>query len=176
MREEKAIRAYIGLGGNIGDPAASMAAALSALDAHEGVSVVAVSSLYRTPPWGVTDQPDFLNAVAAVDTTLSARALLDLCLSIERDLKRVRAKRWGPRAIDIDILLYGDAALDEEGLQVPHPRMAERAFVIVPLAEIAGKQDILGRTANMRLAALDSTGIVRMPGGGKWWRRGFTGR
>lgn len=169
-RNKNTIRAYIGLGGNLGDPAAAMAAALRALEGHERVSVAAVSSLYRTPPWGVTEQPDFLNAVAAIDTVLTARELLDLCLSTERALKRVRTQRWGPRAIDIDVLLFGDAVIGEQGLQVPHPRMAERAFVIAPLAEIAPQADVRGTAAAALLAGLDLTGIVRLPGGGEWWR------
>lgn len=172
MGWKDAKRAWLGLGGNLGDPAAAMAAALQALDGHAAVSVVAVSSLYRTPPWGVTDQPDFLNAVVAVDTALTARQLLDLCLETERRLKRVRAGRWGPRVIDIDILLYGDEAIDEEGLQVPHPRMASRAFVLVPLAEIVPDLRIAGESVAARLADLDAGGIERLPGGRDWWRRG----
>src|SRR5262245_38391899 len=113
-----------------------MAGALRMLDAHPNCVVVSVSSLYRTPPWGKTDQPDFLNAAAAVRTTLSPRGLLDLCLETERKLKRVRAERWGPRLIDMDLLIFGDRTIDEEGLVLPHPRMLERAFVLVPLAEI----------------------------------------
>jgi len=166
-----ATRAYIGLGGNLGDPAAAMAAALQALDAQGGLVVVAVSSLYRTPPWGVTDQPDFLNAVAALDTRLSARELLQACLDTERALKRVRDVRWGPRTIDLDILLYGDEWIDEEGLQVPHPRMTERAFVMAPLAEIAPNMIVGTKTAAEWLPSLDLGGIVRLPGGGGWWRR-----
>lgn len=170
MAGEGTTRAFLGLGGNLGDPAAAMAAALRALDGHAGVSVAAVSSLYRTPPWGVTDQPDFLNAVAAVDTRLSARQLLDLCLEVERGLKRVRGERWGPRVIDIDILLFGDERVDEEGLQLPHPRMTGRAFVLVPLAEIAPDLRIGGKSAVEHLAALDAGGIERLPGGREWWR------
>lgn len=165
------VRAYLGLGGNLGDPAAAMASALRALDANAAVSVVAVSSLYRTPPWGKTDQPDFMNAVAAVDTTLSPRALLDLCLETERALKRVRVERWGPRVIDMDILLFGSERINEEGLQVPHPRMGERAFVLAPLAEIAPDVIVDGETAAGRLAGVDTAGIDRLPGGSDWWRR-----
>ena len=164
------MRAYIGLGGNLGDPAAAMAAALRALDADPGIKVAAVSSLYRTPPWGVTDQPDFLNAVAALDTKLPPRALLEACLDAERALKRVRGLRWGPRTIDLDILLYGDARIAEEGLQVPHPRMEGRAFVIAPLAEIAPGVSVGAKTAAEWLPLLDLSGIVRLPGGGGWWR------
>ena len=171
MNEEGTTRAWLGLGGNLGDPANAMSAALRALDAHEAVDVVAVSSLYRTPPWGVTDQPDFLNAVAAVDTRLSARGLLDLCLKIEADLKRVRAGRWGPRVIDIDLLSFGEETIDEPGLQVPHPRMAGRAFVLVPLAEIAPDMRIGGESVETLLARLDAGGIARLADGRDWWRR-----
>lgn len=164
MPAEAATRAFLGLGGNIGDPAAAMAAALRALDAHDAVSVAAVSSLYRTPPWGVTDQPDFLNAVAAVDTALTARHLLDLCLDVERGLKRIRAQRWGPRVIDIDILLFGNERIEEAGLQVPHPRMGERAFVLAPLAEIAPEllHPALGRSAAELLRQSDQGGVRRL--------------
>lgn len=163
------MRAYLGLGGNIGEPAAAMAESLRLLNARDDVAVVAVSSLYRTPPWGVTDQPDFLNCVAALETSLSARALLQACLDTERLLKRVRAERWGPRVIDIDVLLYGDQRIDEEGLQVPHPRMLQRAFVLAPLAEIAGDLDLDGQTVAQRLAAIDQQGIARLAGGQEWW-------
>lgn len=169
MSGRNSIRAYLGLGGNLGDPAAAMGAALRALDATASCSVAAVSSLYRTPPWGKPDQPDFLNAVAAVDTSLTARVLLDLCLEIERGLKRVRAERWGPRLIDIDVLLHGDTRVDEDGLQVPHPRMLDRAFVMVPLAEIAPDLSLAGRTAADHATGLDRAGIVARPGGRDWW-------
>lgn len=167
--ERQAVRAYLGLGGNIGDPAAAMRAALAALARHECVTVAAVSSLYRTPPWGRTDQPDFLNAVAAIDTAIGVHALLALCLSTERALKRVRAERWGPRLIDMDILLFGDGRHDEDGLQVPHPRMLERAFVMAPLAEIAPHLILEGKTAAEWLQDLDLTGVTRLPDT-QWWR------
>lgn len=146
-----------------------MGAALRSLDDHPSVAIAAVSSLYRTPPWGKTDQPDFLNAVASVDTTLSARELLDLCLETERALKRVRAERWGPRLIDMDILLFGDATMDEDGLQLPHPRMLDRAFVLAPLAEIAPSLDLAGLTVAERLESLGQAGIVRLDGR-EWWK------
>ncbi|MEO3385744.1 2-amino-4-hydroxy-6-hydroxymethyldihydropteridine diphosphokinase [Mesorhizobium sp. CAU 1741] len=164
------VRAYLGLGGNIGDPARAMAASLRALDAANQVRVAESSSLYRTPPWGVSDQPDFLNAVAAIDTDLSARELLELCLETERALKRVRAERWGPRVIDMDILLFGTETIDEEGLQVPHPRMRERAFVLAPLAEIAPGLDLNGSAVEACLSRVGGEGIVRLPGGRDWWR------
>lgn len=165
------VRAWLGLGGNVGDPEAAMAAALRLLDARGDCKVIAVSGLFRTPPWGVTDQPDFLNACAAVETTLPARALLDACLQLETDHHRVRERRWGPRTIDIDILAYDGMTIDEEGLHVPHPRMTQRAFVLVPLAEIASGLVIDGLTVGERAEACDSTGMARLDRPKDWWRR-----
>jgi 2-amino-4-hydroxy-6-hydroxymethyldihydropteridine diphosphokinase len=162
--------AYLGLGGNLGDPAKSMGAALRMLDADPLSRVVAVSSLYRTPPWGKTDQPDFLNATAEVLTSHSPRELLDRCLEAEQRLKRVRQERWGPRLIDIDILIFGDKAVHEHGLEIPHPRMLERAFVLAPLAEIAADLMVDGQTLSNHLAILDTTGITRLPSGPDWWK------
>jgi 2-amino-4-hydroxy-6-hydroxymethyldihydropteridine diphosphokinase len=151
---------FIGLGGNIGDPQEAMRQALHRLSSEPMVVLRAVSSLYRTPPWGRTDQPDFLNAVAELETSLSARALLDLCLQTEHALKRVRGERWGPRVIDMDILWFGGRAVEEEGLQLPHPRMEDRAFVMVPLAEIAPDLPLrAGVTASAVAAKLDQGGI-----------------
>jgi 2-amino-4-hydroxy-6-hydroxymethyldihydropteridine diphosphokinase len=127
-------RAQIGLGANLGDPPATMRAARDAIGAFG--RVVAVSSLYRTPAWGVTEQPPFVNAALALDTDLAPRALLRALKELEVELGRVASFRWGPRAIDLDILTYGDVRLDEPGLTIPHLRLAERAFVLVPLAEI----------------------------------------
>jgi 2-amino-4-hydroxy-6-hydroxymethyldihydropteridine diphosphokinase len=163
--------AFLGLGGNIGDPAASIAAALRALDGSEDIAVEAVSSLYRTPPWGKTDQPDFLNAVAKISTSLSPPDLLARCLEVEHALKRVRRERWGPRVIDIDILCYGDLAYSGEGLEIPHPRLAERAFVLVPLAEIAPQLEIGGTPLTELLEAVDRSKIEKLEGG-RDWRRG----
>ncbi|MGX5800170.1 2-amino-4-hydroxy-6-hydroxymethyldihydropteridine diphosphokinase [Bradyrhizobium sp. Arg314] len=160
---------YLSLGGNLGDPANSMGAALRILDGDDQTRVTAVSSLYRTPPWGKLDQPDFLNAAAAIETALSPRALLDLCLDVERRLKRVREERWGPRLIDIDILVFGDRVIHETGLEVPHPRMLERAFVLAPLAEIAPGLSVGGRSVSERLGAVDISGIERLPSGREWW-------
>ena len=162
--------AYLSLGGNLGDPAASMGAALRMLDADAATEVVAVSSLYRTPPWGKVDQPDFLNAAAAVSTGLRPRGLLDLCLDAERKLKRVRQERWGPRLIDIDILVFGELTVHEEGLEIPHPRMLERAFVLVPLAEIAPDFLAHGKRLADHLAGADTAGIERLPRGRDWWK------
>jgi 2-amino-4-hydroxy-6-hydroxymethyldihydropteridine diphosphokinase len=174
LTSDKRKRAFLGLGGNLGDPAAAMAAALAAIGADPRTQVVLVSSLYRTPPWGKTDQPDFLNAVAEVFTSRSPRELLDLCLEAERKLKRERRERWGPRIIDIDILLYGELSIQEEGLEIPHPRMLERAFVLAPLAEIAPGLEIAGRSISGHLAALDQSGIRRIPDS-DWWRLSLKG-
>ena len=154
--------AYLGLGSNLGDREAMLRAAIAALDATPGVRVTAVSSLYETPPWGPVPQGPYLNACVALDTTLSPRELLRLCLAIERDHGRERAVRWGPRTLDIDLLLYGDETIDEEGLMVPHPRMTERAFVLVPLAEIAPELAIGGRSIAESLKALDTSEIDRI--------------
>jgi 2-amino-4-hydroxy-6-hydroxymethyldihydropteridine diphosphokinase len=162
--------AYLGLGGNLGDPQKSMGTALRMLDADPLSRVVAVSSLYRTPPWGKTDQPDFLNATAEVLTSHSPRELLDLCLEAEQRLKRVRQERWGPRLIDIDILIFGDETVHEDGLEIPHPRMLERAFVLAPLAEIAPDFMVEGQTLSDHLAMLDTTGITRLPSRRDWWK------
>ncbi len=126
--------AYVGIGSNQGDATGNVEAAIVRLGALG--TVERRSRLYRTKPWGVTDQPDFVNAVAALETELEARALLDALKSIEAELGRVATYRWGPRAIDLDILTYGAVRIDEPGLAVPHPRLSERAFVLVPLAEI----------------------------------------
>ena len=162
--------AYLSLGGNIGDPAATMGAALRLLDADERTQVLDVSSLYRTPPWGKLDQPEFRNAAARLRTGHSPRGLLDLCLDIERRLKRERKERWGPRLVDLDILLFGDRRVDEPGLEIPHPRMLDRAFVLVPLAEIAPDLFVEGRSVSACRDALDCAGIVPVSAGGDWWK------
>jgi 2-amino-4-hydroxy-6-hydroxymethyldihydropteridine diphosphokinase len=146
-----------------------MASALRLLDTAAGVEVVGVSSLYRTPPWGKLDQPDFLNAAAELTTTHTPHQLLALCLDTEHKLKRVREERWGPRLIDIDILVFGDRVIRETGLEVPHPRMLERAFVLAPLAEIAPELSVDGRAVADRLATVDTAGIERLASGRDWW-------
>ena len=129
--------AYIGLGANLGDRRASIEAALKKLDNPPIIKVIRVSALYETTPVGVEDQPEFLNGAAAIETTLSPRELLQALLHLENQMGRVRTLRWGPRVIDLDLLLYGDEQIDLPELTVPHPRLRERAFVLVPLAEIA---------------------------------------
>jgi 2-amino-4-hydroxy-6-hydroxymethyldihydropteridine diphosphokinase len=152
-------RAAIGLGGNMGDVAAAFIMALRALDARDDCRVVARSSVWRTPPWGKTDQPDFLNMCALLDTTLKPHALLDVCLELETAAGRVRFERWGPRVLDIDLLAYGDLSVSDERLVVPHPRMFERAFVLAPLAEIAPALRIAGRDVASLAQACDRSGL-----------------
>lgn len=151
------IEVTLGLGGNIGDPVAAFAAALDGLSRTVGVSVKRVSSVYRTAPWGKVDQPEFLNLAVLVETDLAAAEVLALCLALERSQGRERHERWGPRTLDIDILTYGSETIDQPGLQVPHPRIAERAFVLAPLGEIAPGLEIGG----VAVATLRD----RLPGG-----------
>jgi 2-amino-4-hydroxy-6-hydroxymethyldihydropteridine diphosphokinase len=131
-------RAYVGLGANLGDRERALERALELVDAEPRIRVVRVTSFRETEPWGpIADQPRFLNAAAAVETTLSPRALLGVLLAIEELLGRTRdGPRYGPRTIDLDLLLYGEETVDEPGLRVPHPRLAERRFVLEPLAEL----------------------------------------
>ena len=131
------MRAYVGLGGNIGDRRLYLERALELLAAELEIEVVAVSSFRETDPVGYTDQPPFLNAACAVETELGPRELLERLLAVERALGRERTgPRFGPRVIDLDLLLYGDEVVDEPGLEVPHPRLAERRFALEPLAEL----------------------------------------
>jgi len=149
----------LGFGGNLGDPVAAFAGALRALDAHPEIAVLKLSSVWRTAPWGKLDQPEFLNMAAVVETGLPARALLALVLDLERQAGRERGERWGPRTLDIDILSYGDERIDEPGLQLPHPRIAERAFVLAPLAEVRPEMVVGGGTVAALNAASDEPGI-----------------
>jgi len=162
--------AYLSLGGNLGDPRRQMAEALQVLEAEPGHSVLDVSPLYRTPPWGKTDQPDFLNACAAIFTTLSPTAFLTLCLDVEQRLHRRRGERWGPRTIDLDILDFGGQIVAEEALQLPHPRMLDRAFVLLPLSRIAPDLRIAGRTIGSWLAEVPQDGIEIADEASDWWR------
>jgi 2-amino-4-hydroxy-6-hydroxymethyldihydropteridine diphosphokinase len=152
-------RAALALGGNIGDVASAFVQALSLLAKNAGVTLLARSGVYRTAPWGVTDQPDFLNMAVLIETSLSARALLDLALSIERASGRVRDLRWGPRSLDIDLITYGDEIIDEPDLTIPHPRLTERAFVLVPLEEIAPDLSVGGASVRELLAKVDASGV-----------------
>ncbi len=137
------MRAYVALGSNQDQPERKVREAFEALAVLPGTRIEARSSLYRSPPWGLREQPDFINAVAAIETALQPHELMHALLTIETRAGRVRTgPRWGPRALDLDLLVYGDCVLDWPGLTLPHPRLAERAFVLMPLAEIAPGLDI----------------------------------
>lgn len=152
--------AFIGLGGNLGDRHATLNAALRALDASPGIHVTRCSSLHEYPAWGPIDQPAYINAVAAVETSLSPQALLATQLTIERTLGRDRAneQRWGPRTLDLDLLLYDRLILNEPGLRVPHPWITTRRFVLEPLHELAPGLVLPGttRTVAQLLQLLDA--------------------
>jgi 2-amino-4-hydroxy-6-hydroxymethyldihydropteridine diphosphokinase len=163
VANDPVVEASLGLGGNIGDVAGSFIDALRRLSQAPGVSLRRASAIYRTPPWGKLDQPSFLNMAALVETNLSARALLALCLEIEQKMGRRRLERWGPRTLDIDILTYGDSRIDEPDLKAPHPRIAERAFVLAPLAEIAPNFRIADQEISRLLALADRAGVEVEP-------------
>jgi 2-amino-4-hydroxy-6-hydroxymethyldihydropteridine diphosphokinase len=160
-----AAEALLALGGNIGDVRATFERAIAMLCDDNAVQLIARSSDYRTPPWGVTDQPAFINAVIIVTTSLAPRVLLARAQDIERALGRDRAneQRWGPRPIDIDILAYDDLTIHEPDLTLPHPHLFERAFVLLPLAEIASGRAVAGRRIGQALAAVDAHGIDKLP-------------
>ena len=168
MTRPSTVAACIGLGGNVGDARTILGDAVQALAALPDTRLVRVSRFYRTPAWGVTAQADFVNAVALLDTALAPRALLDALLDLERRFGRMRAEdgsdRWGPRRLDLDILLYGDHAVDEPGLRIPHPHLHERAFALLPLVEVAPDAVIAGvGLACTALAALDVDAIEALP-------------
>lgn len=155
--------AYVALGGNLGDPRRQLLDAVDALAHLPGTRLLRRSRLYRTPPWGVLEQPPFVNAAALLETTLAPHALLDALLAIEHGAGRVRAERNGPRTLDLDLLHMEGVRLDDERLTLPHPRIAERAFVLLPLNDVA--PDLLlpgqGRVADL-LAMVDTQGCERL--------------
>ncbi|MFS4466079.1 2-amino-4-hydroxy-6-hydroxymethyldihydropteridine diphosphokinase [Staphylococcus haemolyticus] len=134
------VQAYLGLGSNIGDREQQLQDAIKIIDSIEGISVTKISPIYETAPVGYTEQPNFLNLCLEIETELEPKELLEYCLETEQRLHRVRDIRWGPRTLDVDILLYGDKVIEEDDLEVPHPRMGERAFVLIPLNDIASAQ------------------------------------
>jgi len=159
--------AHIGLGSNI-EPEANLRAAVRLLGEAPGVRVQTLSAVYRTPPWGPVPQADYLNAAAALETALEPLALLELLLGIETARGRDRgphAVRWGPRTLDLDLLLYGERVLETLRLTLPHPRLHERAFALVPLCDLAPdlRHPVLGRTLAELLAEVDATGVQRVP-------------
>lgn len=155
----KSVTAYIGIGGNVGDVFENMKSALNLLNDHSSISVNQISRVYKTPPWGIEDQDWFLNACVSVETNLTAQELLQSCLEVEVALKRIREIRWGPRTIDLDVLVFGEENIAHDNLQVPHPRMHERAFVLMPMADIAPDLFLNGKTISQWLEAIDTTGI-----------------
>jgi 2-amino-4-hydroxy-6-hydroxymethyldihydropteridine diphosphokinase len=157
--------AWLALGGNVGDSRAILDRAVTLLCDGRNMRLMARSSDYRTPPWGFKYQPPFINLCIAVDTTLAPRVLLAHAQAVELQLGRDRAheKRWGPRTADIDIIAFGNLTVDELGFTVPHPRLFERAFVLLPLAEIAPDLVIGGRSVREAAAAVDKAGIERLP-------------
>ena len=159
------VEAFIALGGNIGDVRDTLDRAIARLCDGAQVCLLARSSDYRTPPWGLVDQPPFINACLKIATTLSPHALLDRAHAVERAFGRNRAReqRWGPRTLDIDLLTYDDVRLDEAGLTLPHPRLFERAFVLVPLAEIASEQMIAGIKIGDAARRIDDSSIHKLP-------------
>lgn len=158
-------RAWLAFGSNLGDSRALVARAIAMLTETPDVRLVARSSDYRTAPWGVTDQPAFINACAVVDTTLDPHALLGRAHAVERALGRDRTRetRWGPRSADIDIIAVEGVTLNAPDLTLPHPRLFERAFVLLPLAEVAGGLVIAGRSVRDAAAQIDAAGIEKLP-------------
>jgi len=162
--------AYLGLGTNLGDRESYLAQALKELAGLPTIETGAVSSIYETAPVGLTDQPDFLNLVVSVRTALSPRELMDALLHIENKMGRVRTVRWGPRVIDLDLLVFGDVRVEVPGLSVPHPRLRERSFVLIPLAEIApdlilpGEKMTIKKLAEKLLENSDERGNIRRSG------------
>jgi 2-amino-4-hydroxy-6-hydroxymethyldihydropteridine diphosphokinase len=156
--------AYIALGSNLGDSQQMVIDAMAALAALPATQLLERSALYRTPPWGVLDQPSFINAAVSLDTVLSPHELLDQLLQVEARAGRVRAERNGPRRLDLDLIHVDGVQMDDEHLTLPHPRMAERAFVLLPLHDIAPTLTIPGHgSVQAMLAQVDTAGCKRLP-------------
>ena len=157
--------ALIALGGNVGDVRATFGKAIANICGMAQAALLARSSDYSTPPWGEEDQPRFINACIEIDTALDPHALLFVLHKVEQKFGRDRPKerRWGPRTLDLDLLAYDDAVINQPDLTLPHPRLFERAFVLVPLAEIAPNRTIAGQSVASALAQLPTEGIERLP-------------
>jgi 2-amino-4-hydroxy-6-hydroxymethyldihydropteridine diphosphokinase len=156
--------AYVALGSNLGDPRQQVLDAMEALARLPDTRLLKRSQLYRTPPWGVLEQPPFINAAVQLDTTLAPHRLLDALIAIEQTAGRVRVQRNGPRTLDLDLLHVDGVQLDDERLTLPHPRMAERAFVLLPLHDLAPSLQLSGRGSVAELlAGLDLAGCERLP-------------
>lgn len=156
---EKTVEAVVALGSNIGDKPANLERALGLLAARDGVELTARSRFYKTPPWGNTDQDWFMNACVGVKTALDPHALLRACLDIEEAMGRHRIEKWGPRIIDLDVLVHGDVVVADPDLTLPHPHITERAFVLAPLADVAPGLVLKGRSVADWLEDADLTGI-----------------
>ena len=161
--------AYIGLGGNLGDVIASFGTALSSLDNLPGTTVEAVSPVYKSAPWGIEDQPWFHNACSKLITTIEPEKLLADCLAIEKSLHRVRDIRWGPRTIDIDLLLYEGIEMATEGLTLPHPRITERQFVLQPLCDLDPSLIITGKTCKSWIIEKEWPALDTVQLSDNWW-------
>lgn len=162
MNEARA--AYLSLGSNLGNREETLRKAVRRLAAADGVKKLAVSSLYETEPWGKKEQPSFLNIAVSLQTTLTPEELLALAQAVETELGRVRHERWGPRTIDVDILLIEGVERKTPTLTLPHPYMTERAFVLVPLAEIASDLVVMGRTVEVWKKSADDGNVIRVAG------------
>ena len=161
---------WLGLGGNVGDVTAAMAAALQNLDTKDEIAIEAVSPIYKTPPWGVVDQPWFFNCCIRLTTSLSPKALMTACQEQERIGKRERAQRWGPRTIDIDILIFQGVEQDDPELTLPHPRMLERSFVLIPLTDIDADMIVSGRSLSDWATDHNQADLEQLSADQNWWR------
>lgn len=171
MDDTEAHEVFLGLGSNLGDRRENLLTALRLLDGMEGMEMGEVSSVYETEPWGVLEQPGFLNMVALAHTSRDPRGVLDACREVEKEMGRVRERKWGPRIIDVDILLYDDIELEQEDLVIPHPRMLEREFVLVPLLELRPEisHPGAGRLSNYRGPHKDDKAINAFEFGKEEW-------
>lgn len=162
---------WLGLGGNLGNVKASMKEALHLFEARDDTSVLNVSHLYKTPPWGKTDQPWFYNACAEILTTLEPEALLSFSLAVEQRMQRQRLEKWGPRTLDIDLLIYDDLEVfKSDRLILPHPHITQRAFVLEPLSEIAPDMMLLGKNIAQWAREKKDTGVKKLNSSMHWWK------
>jgi len=157
---ERQFNAVIALGSNIGDKAGNIDRAILLLTESGDVRTISRSRSYRTPPWGKTDQDWFVNACVSVITDLSPHELLRRCLDVEKQMGRERSERWGPRVIDLDVLVYDDVEMADKDLVLPHPHITGRAFVLAPLADVAPDLEIAGRPVTEWLARIDAEGVT----------------
>lgn len=164
---ENSKRCYLGLGGNLtnelGTPSQHIQTAIESLQAHPGITQVKASSLYASKPMGPQDQPDFINAVVEIDTTLTPHDLLSFCQQLEQQAQRVRLRHWGERSLDVDVLLYADEFIDTETLKVPHPGITQRNFVLIPLSELNPTLAINKVPITDLAQSQDWTGLARLP-------------